>query len=460
MEDNDWDLSVVVRSCNINKPNDVTAPNTGLVTSKNDDWNIFDKKFAADMPNFNDLFEIFSIDFSVAHQKKSNDQVIITDQTFNQEMYLHPIQSNQFSQQIILPSLPTTIMCVPTTTTTPQESIYLQQKLEKSNDQVIIMNQNDNLYLDPIQQTQFSQQIFLPTLPTTITCMPTKTITSQELIDPQQQFKKLNDQVIIIDQNKNQEMYLHPIQSTQFRQQFFLPPLPTMITCVPTTTTPQQSIDLQQQLVIHDQVYPNFTMPMQTPLIKTFKRKNQSTRVFYEVLQEELTNDKWAWRKYGQKSIKGSPFLRNYFKCSTSGSCRATKIIEKSPKNENYFLVSYSGEHNHDPTTYRRSLALYNNSSKRKLPKSINIVPKELNLNASSSSSKRAKHFKVDASSISPTAPTLEIERNNEMVDVVLENKDDIEEEENTHDNIIFMDFEELQELLLPSYGDEMDKRN
>ncbi|KAK4734617.1 hypothetical protein R3W88_008878 [Solanum pinnatisectum] len=253
--------------------------------------------------------------------------------------------------------------------------------------------------------------------------MPAKTTTQQELIDPQQQFEKLNYQVIIMDQNKNQEMYLHPIQPTQFRQQIFLPPMPTMITCVlTTTTTPQQLIDLQQQLVIQDQVYPSFTMPMQTPLIKIFKR------VFYEVLQEELTDDKWAWSKYGQKSIKGSPFPRNYFKCSTSGSCKATKIIEKSPKNENYFLVPYSDEHNHNPPTYRRSLPLYNNSSKRKLPKSINIVPKALNLNASSSSSKCAKHFKVDAFSISPTAPTLEIEKNNEMVDVVVENKDDIED--------------------------------
>uniref|UniRef100_M1DN19 WRKY transcription factor 27 n=1 Tax=Solanum tuberosum TaxID=4113 RepID=M1DN19_SOLTU len=242
-------------------------------------------------------------------------------------------------------------------------------------------------------------------------------------------------------------MYYNPIQPTQFCQQTFLPPLPTMLTCVPTTTTtPQESIDLQQQLVIQDQVYPNFTMPMPTPLIKTFKRKNQSTRVVYEVLQEELTDDKWAWRKYGQKSIKGSPFPRNYFKCSTSGSCKATKIIEKSPKNENYFLVSYSDEHNHDPPTYRKSLTLYNSSSKRKLPKSINIVPKALNLNASSSSSKCAKRFKVDTSSISPTAPTLEIKRNNEMVDVVVENKNDIEEEENTYDNI-FMDFEELQQV-------------
>ncbi|KAG5617112.1 hypothetical protein H5410_016936 [Solanum commersonii] len=450
MEDNDWDLSAVVRSCNINKPNDVTVPNSGLVTSENDDWNIFfDKNVVANIPNFNDLSEIFSIDFSVAHQKKSNDHVIITDQNNNQEMYLHPIQPNQSSQQIILPPIPTTIKCVPTTTTTPQESIYLQQQLEKSNDQIIIMNQNGNpeMYLDPIQPTQFSQQIFLPPLPTTITCMPRTTTTPQELIDLQQQFEKLDDQVIIMDQNKNQEMYYNPIQPTQFCQQTFLPPLPTMITCVPTTTTtPQESIDLQQQLMIHDQVYPNFTMPMPTPLIKTFKRKNQSTRVVYEVLQEELTDDKWAWRKYGQKSIKGSPFPRNYFKCSTSGSCKATKIIEKSPKNENYFLVSYSDEHNHDPPTYRRSLALYNSSSKRKLPKSINIVPKALNLNASSSSSKRAKRFKVDTSSISPTAPTLEIERNNEMVDVVVENKNDIEEEENTYDNI-FMDFEELQQV-------------
>ncbi|XP_049368254.1 probable WRKY transcription factor 27 [Solanum verrucosum] len=220
-----------------------------------------------------------------------------------------------------------------------------------------------------------------------------------------------------------------------------------MTTCVATTsTTSQKSFDLQQQFVMQDQVYPNLSMPRKTPLIETCKRKNQSTRVIYEVLQEEFTNDKWAWRKCGQKSIKGSPFPRNYFKCSTSRFCQAKKIIEKSPKNENYLFVSYSGQHNHDPPTYRRSLALFNNSAKNKLPKSINIVPKVLNLNASSSSSKRAKRFKVEASSISQTATTLEIERNNKTVDVVTENKDDGEEEENAYDNF-FMGFEEFQEV-------------
>ncbi|KAG5617116.1 hypothetical protein H5410_016940 [Solanum commersonii] len=404
MEENNWDLSVVVRSCNSNGPNNVTTPNLGLVSFENDDWN--DKLFFADMPNFNDLSKILSIDFSVAHQEKIDDQVIIMDQNNNQETYSHPIQPTQINQQIILPPPPPTITCVATKTTTPQELIDRKQQLENFDDHVIIMDQNNyqEMYLHPLQQNQFNQQIFLPSLPTTITCMSTTTATSQELINLQQQPEKLEDQVIIMDQNNNQEMHLHPIQPTEFGQQFFLPSSPI-------TTT-----------------------------------KNQSTRVIYEVLQEEFTNDKWAWRKCGQKSIKGSPFPRNYFKCSTSRLCEAKKIIEKNPKNENYLLVSYSGEHNHDPPTYRRSLALYNNSSKNKLPKSINIVPKALNLNASLSSSKRAKRLKVDASSISQIATTLEIERNNKTVDVVTENKDDGDEEENAYDNF-FMGFEEFQEV-------------
>uniref|UniRef100_M1DVH4 WRKY transcription factor 27 n=1 Tax=Solanum tuberosum TaxID=4113 RepID=M1DVH4_SOLTU len=159
---------------------------------------------------------------------------------------------------------------------------------------------------------------------------------------------------------------------------------------------------------MQDEVYPNLSMPRKTPLIETCKR--------------------------------------NYFKCSTSRFCEAKKIIAKSPKNENYLLVSYSGEHNHDPLTYRRSLALYSNSSKNKFPKGINIVPKALNLNASSSSSQRAKRLKVDASSIIRTIATLEIERNNKTVDVVTENKDDGEEEENAYEKI-FMGFEEFQEV-------------
>lgn len=69
------------------------------------------------MPNFNDLSEIFSI----------ADQVIMMYKINNQEMYSHPIQQTQISQQIILPLLETKITCVPTTIKTPQELIDRQQ---------------------------------------------------------------------------------------------------------------------------------------------------------------------------------------------------------------------------------------------------------------------------------------------------------------------------------------------
>lgn len=51
---------------------------------------------------------------------------------------------------------------------------------------------------------------------------------------------------------------------------------------------------------------------------KKTKRSNNTT----------VHNDGYKWRKYGQKSVKGSPFPRNYFKCAVT-DCPARKHIEK-----------------------------------------------------------------------------------------------------------------------------------
>lgn len=62
--------------------------------------------------------------------------------------------------------------------------------------------------------------------------------------------------------------------------------------------------------------------------------------------------DSWAWRKYGQKPIKGSPYPRGYYKCSSMKSCTARKLVERSTAKPGVLLVTYIADHCHAvPTT-------------------------------------------------------------------------------------------------------------
>ncbi|KAM3351230.1 hypothetical protein ACQJBY_023315 [Aegilops geniculata] len=63
--------------------------------------------------------------------------------------------------------------------------------------------------------------------------------------------------------------------------------------------------------------------------------------------------DSWAWRKYGQKPIKGSPFPRAYYRCSSSKGCPARKQVERSQADPDTVLITYSYEHNHSSTVAR-----------------------------------------------------------------------------------------------------------
>uniref|UniRef100_A0A0E0JNK8 WRKY domain-containing protein n=1 Tax=Oryza punctata TaxID=4537 RepID=A0A0E0JNK8_ORYPU len=63
--------------------------------------------------------------------------------------------------------------------------------------------------------------------------------------------------------------------------------------------------------------------------------------------------DSWAWRKYGQKPIKGSPFPRAYYRCSSSKGCPARKQVERSRADPDTVIVTYSFEHNHSATVPR-----------------------------------------------------------------------------------------------------------
>ncbi|XP_050248639.1 probable WRKY transcription factor 65 isoform X2 [Quercus robur] len=67
-------------------------------------------------------------------------------------------------------------------------------------------------------------------------------------------------------------------------------------------------------------------------------------------------SDSWAWRKYGQKPIKGSPYPRGYYKCSSSKGCPARKQVERSHVDPTTLLITYASDHNHPlPTSKNHS---------------------------------------------------------------------------------------------------------
>ncbi|KOM39397.1 probable WRKY transcription factor 69 [Vigna umbellata] len=67
---------------------------------------------------------------------------------------------------------------------------------------------------------------------------------------------------------------------------------------------------------------------------------------------EGLPSDFWSWRKYGQKPIKGSPYPRGYYKCSTSKGCSAKKQVERCRTDASMLIITYTSTHNHPcPTT-------------------------------------------------------------------------------------------------------------
>ncbi|KAL2544577.1 putative WRKY transcription factor 11 [Forsythia ovata] len=64
----------------------------------------------------------------------------------------------------------------------------------------------------------------------------------------------------------------------------------------------------------------------------------------------DIPADEYSWRKYGQKPIKGSPYPRGYYKCSTVRGCPARKHVERATDDPSMLIVTYEGEHRHTAT--------------------------------------------------------------------------------------------------------------
>ncbi|KQJ97996.1 probable WRKY transcription factor 29 isoform X2 [Brachypodium distachyon] len=98
---------------------------------------------------------------------------------------------------------------------------------------------------------------------------------------------------------------------------------------------------------------------------------------------EVVPSDLWAWRKYGQKPIKGSPYPRGYYRCSSSKGCPARKQVERSRTDPNMLVITYTSDHNHPWPTQRNALA----GSTRLSSSASAIAAAAKNTSSSSSSS-------------------------------------------------------------------------
>ncbi|XP_010554301.1 PREDICTED: probable WRKY transcription factor 4 [Tarenaya hassleriana] len=78
-------------------------------------------------------------------------------------------------------------------------------------------------------------------------------------------------------------------------------------------------------------------------------------RIIVQTTSEfDLLDDGYRWRKYGQKVVKGNPYPRSYYKCTTPG-CNVRKHVERAATDRKAVITTYEGKHNHDVPAARTS---------------------------------------------------------------------------------------------------------
>ncbi|XP_028762063.1 probable WRKY transcription factor 4 isoform X2 [Neltuma alba] len=110
-------------------------------------------------------------------------------------------------------------------------------------------------------------------------------------------------------------------------------------------------------------------------------RTAMEPRIIVQTTSEvDLLDDGYRWRKYGQKVVKGNPFPRSYYKCTTTG-CNVRKHVERASSDPKAVITTYEGKHNHDvPAAKTNSHTIANNSASQLRPHNTTI-PERLSFN-------------------------------------------------------------------------------
>ncbi|XP_062206215.1 probable WRKY transcription factor 27 [Phragmites australis] len=151
------------------------------------------------------------------------------------------------------------------------------------------------------------------------------------------------------------------------RKPFLLPPTTSSRAPAP---APARAGDDSREVMISfpaaaaSGMQPRAVPPGRKPGARTPRPKRSKKSQLKKVVREmpvadggASSSDPWAWRKYGQKPIKGSPYPRGYYKCSSMKGCMARKLVERSPAKPGVLIVTYMAEHCHPAPTQLNALA-------------------------------------------------------------------------------------------------------
>ncbi|KAI4311468.1 hypothetical protein MLD38_036362 [Melastoma candidum] len=86
-------------------------------------------------------------------------------------------------------------------------------------------------------------------------------------------------------------------------------------------------------------------------------RKITRPRIAFQTRSaDDVLDDGYRWRKYGQKAVKNSTYPRSYYRC-THHTCNVKKQVQRLSKDTTIVVTTYEGIHNHPCEKLMETLA-------------------------------------------------------------------------------------------------------